>query len=114
MMEVDERLKEPEEILEPELSAEEKTLQDIQEAGDGEQVRVHSLTDPGTPQKYIVYKSEKLNKQVLVRTEYHVLKEQKKDEVIGYLRKGDTKTVQDYGIENKLDLHVTGEQERGE
>ena len=111
-MEVDERLKEPEEILEPELSAEEKTLQDIQEAGDGEQVRVHSLTDPGTPQKYIVYRSEKLNKQVVVQHEYHELKDDK--EVIGYLRKGDTKTIQDYGIENKLDLHVTGEQERGE
>ena len=111
-MPIKEELKEPEEILEPELSAEEKTLQDIQEAGDGEQVRVHSLTDPGTPQKYIVYKSEKLNKQVLVRTEYHALKDE--DEIIGYLRKGDTKTVQDYGIENKLDLHVTGEQERGE
>ena len=98
-----------------ELTEEEQALQDIEQAGDGEQVRVHSLTDPGTPQKYIIYKSEKANKQVLVQQEYHALKEKgKSDQIIGYLRKGDTKTIQTYGTDNKLALNVKGEQRRGE
>ena len=102
------------EELEVELSAEEQALEEINNADDGEQVRVHSLHEHGTPQKYIVYRSQKANKQVLVKPQYHELKETDGESVIGYLRKSDTKTIQDYGTENKLELDITGEQRRGE
>ena len=114
MPEKKENLEFEEEMKEPEISVEEQQLQDIHEVDDGEQIRVHSLTDPGTPLKYMVVRSKKLDKQVLIKPQYHELKETDGESVIGYLRKGDTKTIQDYGTENKLELDITGEQRRGE
>ena len=103
------------EELEVELSAEEQALEEINNADDGEQVRVHSLHEHGTPQKYIVYRSQKANKQVLVKPYYHALKENDKSgNVIGWLRKGDEKTIQDYGTDNNIQLNIRGEQRRGE
>ena len=102
------------EITEPVLSAEEHAIQDIETADDAEQVRVHSIADHGTPMKYMVVRSEKQDKQVLIQQEYFALKEKGKPDIIGYLRKGDRKTIQPFGTENKLDLRVIGEQGRGE
>ena len=106
-----------EEIKEPEPTPEELLEQQINEQKDGEQVRVHSLDEPGTPMKYIVYRSKALNKQLLKTPEYFALTDGvgKAKKVIGMQRWGETATIQNYGVENKLDKCVViGERKRGE
>ena len=100
-------------LMEPELSAEETLEAQIAEQTDAEQVRVHSLTEPGTPMKYIVYRSKALNKQVLKVPQYFALTDDKA--IIGLQRWGETATIQNYGVENKIDkCTVIGERKRGE
>ena len=105
------------EIIEPEPTPEELLEQQINEQKDGEQVRVHSLDEPGTPMKYIVYRSKVLNKQLLKTPEYFALTdgEGKDKAIIGLQRWGETKAIQNYGVENKIDkCKVIGERKRGE
>jgi hypothetical protein len=106
-----------EKLEEPVLSAEETLEAEIAEQTDAEQVRVHSLTEPGTPMKYIVYRSKKLNKQVVSTPEYFALTDGvgKDKQIIGLQRWGEKKAIQNYGVENKLDkCTVIGERKRGE
>ena len=106
-----------EEINEPVLSAEETLEAQIAEQTDAEQVRVHSLTECGTPMKYIVYRSKALNKQVVSTPEYFALTDGagKNKKTIGLQRWGEKKAIQNYGAENKIDkCAVIGERKRGE
>jgi hypothetical protein len=104
-------------IEEIKLSAEETLEAQIAEQTDAEQVRVHSLTEPGTPMKYIVYRSKALNKQVLKVPQYFALTDGagKDKAIVGLQRWGETATIQNYGVENKIDKCVViGERKRGE
>ncbi len=104
-------------IEEEKLSAEDELEQQISKQGDAEQVRVHSLNEPGTPQKYLIIRSKDLDKQVFRLPQYFALTDGKgrSKKTIGYQRWGETKEIQKYGTENKIDCCVViGERKRGE
>ncbi len=99
------------------LSPEEEAEREISEQDDAEQVRVHSLNEPGTPQKYLIIRSKDLDKQVLRKPEYFLLTDGKgRDKrTIGYQRWAETKEIQKFGTENKIEQCVViGERKRGE
>ena len=97
-------LKEPieEEPKRPEPTEEELAKSEIMKADDGEQLRCQKLSEHGTPVAWIIYRSKKLDKQVLEVPEYNEVK--RDDELIGYARQGSTLTIQAYGEETETEL----------
>ena len=100
------------EPTEPELTPAETKEQDIARERDAEQVRVHALSEHGTPMKYMIIRSTRVAEEVVKIPQYYELKDG--DDVIGYQRWGEDVIVQDRGTLIDADLNIVGERQRGE
>lgn len=111
MSKTEEEILNPIEPQEPQLSPEESLEQQINDQPDAEQLRCYDLTLPGMPIKYIIVRSQGLNKQVVSIPKYYEL--QDKGETVGYQRWEEEKQIQEYAVEQNIELQVIGKRERG-